>query len=222
MNRRDVEQLNINIAAIRAGADAAIAIVGPLLSPPAPPDAIGQALAELDTAVHNLDAPDGSTTLAAAQVRRAVSMLRRFESDVEDLRGRFSIGWTHSTKLEADGFAQPSVRQLERAVLQAAAGVRDGRFSVASQLTAADRSLFALGHDGPVGQVVAKDTGPRFRPGDVVKLRSGGPRMTVENFLDDKVDVVWFSPCGIDGELHQSKFAPELVVLVAAAGTEPK
>ena len=31
-----------------------------------------------------------------------------------------------------------------------------------------------------------------FQPGDVVQLKSGGPRMTVENVTGDEVECVWF------------------------------
>ena len=42
----------------------------------------------------------------------------------------------------------------------------------------------------------------KFKPGDLVELKSGGPVMTVEEenkFQDDKWDCIWFA-----GEKHQS------------------
>ena len=43
-----------------------------------------------------------------------------------------------------------------------------------------------------------------FQPGDVVKLKSGGEKMTVESISDDLVDCVWF----IDKKIERMSFEP--------------
>jgi uncharacterized protein YodC (DUF2158 family) len=44
-----------------------------------------------------------------------------------------------------------------------------------------------------------------FKPGDIVRLKSGGPAMTVESMGDDGINCVWF-----DGKRRQAKrFVPQ-------------
>lgn len=53
-----------------------------------------------------------------------------------------------------------------------------------------------------------------LRAGDVVRLRSGGPEMTVTGpLLDGDVDVVWFSD---EGEYYQDELSPESLILLRA------
>lgn len=46
-----------------------------------------------------------------------------------------------------------------------------------------------------------------FEPGDIVRLKSGGPKMTVEelNILTSKIDCHWFG----GAKLQRGSFAPE-------------
>lgn len=49
-----------------------------------------------------------------------------------------------------------------------------------------------------------------FKVGDVVRLKSGGPQMTIHDFLEDgKVECAWFDEKKI---LQYQKFKPELLV----------
>jgi uncharacterized protein YodC (DUF2158 family) len=50
-----------------------------------------------------------------------------------------------------------------------------------------------------------------FRTGDVVRLKSGGPSMTVDHYKDGHVHCRWFSP---EGELHSGSFVEACLVLV--------
>ncbi len=43
-----------------------------------------------------------------------------------------------------------------------------------------------------------------FQPGDVVKLQSGGEKMTVESLGDGLVDCVWF----VDKKVQRMSFEP--------------
>ncbi len=50
----------------------------------------------------------------------------------------------------------------------------------------------------------------QFKPGDVVRLRSGGPKMTVETAADegeDEVNCQWFT---VMSSLAMSSLAPEV------------
>lgn len=46
-----------------------------------------------------------------------------------------------------------------------------------------------------------------FKPGDVVRLKSGGPNMTVSFEEDDSVACQWFSGAKLD-KLEHARFAP--------------
>jgi uncharacterized protein YodC (DUF2158 family) len=45
-----------------------------------------------------------------------------------------------------------------------------------------------------------------FKVGDVVKLKSDGPKMTIQSLRGDMVDCVWFGP---DGNVKHSSFPAE-------------
>lgn len=48
-----------------------------------------------------------------------------------------------------------------------------------------------------------------FKVGDVVVLKSGGPKMTINNFLDeDRIECTWFDQKNI---LQYQNFRPELL-----------
>ena len=44
-----------------------------------------------------------------------------------------------------------------------------------------------------------------LKSGDVVRLKSGGPSMTVSIATDDKIECSWF----FDGNIHHSTFTPD-------------
>ncbi len=48
---------------------------------------------------------------------------------------------------------------------------------------------------------------PKFKPGDTVKLKSGGPDMTVLKLLDSMVTCVWFNK----GDVKERGFELALV-----------
>ena len=56
-----------------------------------------------------------------------------------------------------------------------------------------------------------------FAPGDLVRLKSGGPTMTVEQVgktmtsVDDEVFVVWFERVGAKQVVQRETFAPALL-----------
>lgn len=56
-----------------------------------------------------------------------------------------------------------------------------------------------------------------FKPGDVVRLKSGGPNMTIEKigqtamFDEDAVWVVWFEKVGNKQVVQRDTFAPVLL-----------
>ena len=52
-----------------------------------------------------------------------------------------------------------------------------------------------------------------FKVGDIVKLKSGSPRMTVRTprTMSDTVGVVWF---GRDGRPHEDNFPPDALMRV--------
>ena len=56
-----------------------------------------------------------------------------------------------------------------------------------------------------------------FRVGDLVRLRSGGPAMTVEDVSPDVVAVAWMH----DGKMHHDVLPAEAVVLVKAPVSGP-
>jgi len=45
----------------------------------------------------------------------------------------------------------------------------------------------------------------KFKSGDCVKLKSGGPTMTVSNAKDDTIECSWF----VDGTIQHSTFTPD-------------
>jgi uncharacterized protein YodC (DUF2158 family) len=56
-----------------------------------------------------------------------------------------------------------------------------------------------------------------FKPGDIVQLKSGGPKMTIDRLHDDKgVHVAWFA----GAKLEHGHFNNDSIVLVPAE--EPK
>jgi uncharacterized protein YodC (DUF2158 family) len=54
-----------------------------------------------------------------------------------------------------------------------------------------------------------------LRPGDVVELKSGGPRMTITSIRNDEANVAWFDD---EGEQHETGF--KVVALRKADGSE--
>lgn len=50
----------------------------------------------------------------------------------------------------------------------------------------------------------------KFKPGDLIKLKSGGPIMTVGSITVDEsvVSTSWF----VEGDLHQANFYIEMVI----------
>lgn len=56
-----------------------------------------------------------------------------------------------------------------------------------------------------------------FAPGDLVRLKSGGPTMTVEQVgktmtsVNDEVFVVWFERVGVKQVVQRETFAPALL-----------
>jgi uncharacterized protein YodC (DUF2158 family) len=53
--------------------------------------------------------------------------------------------------------------------------------------------------------------------GDVVQLRSGGPRMTVHGVSVDKIDATWWRGSSIQA----GSFAPETIVVIEAKDSGP-
>ena len=49
----------------------------------------------------------------------------------------------------------------------------------------------------------------KFIPGDIVRLRSGSPSMTVERVRDNKLLCAWF----VDGVLHRDDFEVDALIL---------
>lgn len=45
----------------------------------------------------------------------------------------------------------------------------------------------------------------KLKTGDVVKLKSGGPTMTVSSATDEKIECAWF----VDGTVQHSSFTPD-------------
>jgi uncharacterized protein YodC (DUF2158 family) len=56
-----------------------------------------------------------------------------------------------------------------------------------------------------VGVLSPEMSDSRFNVGDIVKLKSGGPEMTVEDVGGDAISCVWFT----DAEIGRSKFLEE-------------
>lgn len=50
----------------------------------------------------------------------------------------------------------------------------------------------------------------KFKIGDVVQLRSGGPRMTVLHVAEEWLECLWFNNAG---ELQQDTFPPTMISL---------
>ena len=52
-----------------------------------------------------------------------------------------------------------------------------------------------------------------FKPGDVVKLKSGGEKMTVETISEGMADCVWM----VDKKLERGSFEPVVLKIYAPA-----
>jgi uncharacterized protein YodC (DUF2158 family) len=52
----------------------------------------------------------------------------------------------------------------------------------------------------------------RFKDGDRVKLKSGGPLMTVSNVSNDKIECSWF----FEGNIRHDHFNPEALKIFVA------
>jgi len=63
---------------------------------------------------------------------------------------------------------------------------------------------------------MADDLNPGFNLGDLVQLKSGGPIMTVERFLNGRTEAVWFAY----GRHHACFFEPR--ALKAVDGVEER
>jgi uncharacterized protein YodC (DUF2158 family) len=55
----------------------------------------------------------------------------------------------------------------------------------------------------PSNTAMQSQTDTSFQPGDLVRLRSGGPAMTVDSIKGNQVDCFW---TGLDGELNAESF----------------
>ncbi|MGO8913388.1 MAG: DUF2158 domain-containing protein, partial [Bradyrhizobium sp.] len=55
---------------------------------------------------------------------------------------------------------------------------------------------------------VRRQIAASFQPGDLVRLRSGGPLMTVDNTTGDQVDCLW---SGYDGQPYAESFPVEVL-----------
>jgi len=53
------------------------------------------------------------------------------------------------------------------------------------------------------GRPIIKLTADQLNPGDLVRLRSGGPLMTIHSINGDNIDCQWFTP---SGELQSATF----------------
>ena len=51
--------------------------------------------------------------------------------------------------------------------------------------------------------------------GDVVELRCGGPRMTVESVIEDEIDCVWFD---VDDHVQRSSFPSHCLIVLLKLG----
>lgn len=63
------------------------------------------------------------------------------------------------------------------------------------------------------GLLRTKKENKMFKTGDVVQLKSGGPRMTVaedQEDADSELDVLWFD---IDSQLQSASIDPKLLIL---------
>jgi uncharacterized protein YodC (DUF2158 family) len=54
----------------------------------------------------------------------------------------------------------------------------------------------------------------QLKPGDRVRLRSGGPLMTVHSINGDHIDCQWFTP---KGELHSATFPLFMLTVIEGA-----
>jgi uncharacterized protein YodC (DUF2158 family) len=60
----------------------------------------------------------------------------------------------------------------------------------------------------PSNTAAQSQTSPSFRPGDLVRLRSGGPAMTVDSIKGNQADCFW---TGTDGEPNAESFPIEVL-----------
>jgi uncharacterized protein YodC (DUF2158 family) len=58
-----------------------------------------------------------------------------------------------------------------------------------------------------------------LNPGDRVRLRSGGPLMTVHTIQGDNIDCQWFTPAG---ELQSATFPIYMLTIIEGAADSPK
>lgn len=56
-----------------------------------------------------------------------------------------------------------------------------------------------------------------LKPGDRVRLRSGGPLMTVHSINGDNIDCQWFTP---QGELHSATFPLYMLMITEGAAED--
>ncbi len=58
----------------------------------------------------------------------------------------------------------------------------------------------------------------QFKSGDVVQLRSGGPKMTVNDIVSGRVECMWFSE---GNKLENGRFNKEALKLVTKSNSGP-
>jgi uncharacterized protein YodC (DUF2158 family) len=64
-------------------------------------------------------------------------------------------------------------------------------------------SIPAVSDSAPSNTAIQNGIGPTLRGGDLVKLRSGSPLMTVDGIRGDQVDCYW---TGEDGQINAETF----------------
>jgi uncharacterized protein YodC (DUF2158 family) len=57
----------------------------------------------------------------------------------------------------------------------------------------------------------------QLKPGDRVRLRSGGPLMTVHSINGENIDCQWFTP---QGELHSATFPIYMLTIIEGAADD--
>ncbi len=57
----------------------------------------------------------------------------------------------------------------------------------------------------------------KFKDGDRVKLKSGGPMMTVSNVSEDKIECSWF----VDGNVQHDSFNAEVLKAFQGKSAQP-